>query len=220
MTPRRRARSVKVSALVAVGTLAAVVLASCSSSSSSSSTSSTTSSATTTKPAPTTTTTTKPAPTTTTTSAPTTTTTAGTTRCTASQLQVAVGGSNGAAGTIYMNTTFTNTSPTTCTMQGYPGMQLLNAQGQNLPTNVVRGGLNFSDAPANQPPALVTLAPQQAAQYDWAYSDVPVGNQQSCPMSSSALVTAPNDTHSATISLQIPSCGAGTIHVSPVFPAT
>ena len=219
MTSRRRAPSVKVSALFATGLLAAIVLASCSSSSSTSTP--TTSSTTTTKPAPTTTTTTKPAPTTTTTtSAPTTTTTAGTTRCTVSQLQVAVGGSNGAAGTIYMNATFTNTSPTTCNMQGYPGMQLLNAQGQNLPTNVVRGGLNFSDAPANQPPALVTLAPQQAAQFDWAYSDVPVGNQQSCPMSSSALVTAPNDTHSATISLQIPSCGAGTIHVSPVFPAT
>jgi hypothetical protein len=135
------------------------------------------------------------------------------------QLKVTVGPSNGAAGTIYNAMMLTNMSGNTCTLNGYPGMQLLNAQGQNLPTNVVRGGVNFQDAAANQPPSTVTLASQQAAQYDWTYSDVPVGNQQTCPMSSSALVTPPNSFTSTTISLQIPSCGDGTLHVSPVFPA-
>jgi hypothetical protein len=114
----------------------------------------------------------------------------------------------------------TNTSPTTCTLHGYPGMQLVNAQGQNLPTTVVRGGITFQDAPANQSPSLVTLASQKAAQYDWTYSDVPVGNQQTCPTSSTVLVTPPNDFTSTSITLQVPSCGNGTLHVSPVFPAS
>lgn len=194
--------------------MAAFVAAGCSNSTSASSTSSVPSTTTTTTAAPTTTT---RAPATTTTAAPTTTTTASGNGCTVSQLQVTTAGAGGAAGTIYNTGTFTNTSPKTCTLQGYPGMQLLNAQGQNLPTNVVRGGVTWQTPAANQPPALVTLAPQQAATFDWSYSDVPVGNQATCPMSSSALVTAPNDFKSATITLQIPVCGDGTIHVSPVF---
>ena len=210
-----RRRSVQRSTAVAVLALAGVVLAACSSNASNHTTTTTTSQ-------PTTTTTTSQPTTTTTTSQPTTTTsttTAGTTTCSVSQLKVTTGPSNGAAGTIYNAMILTNTSATTCTLQGYPGMQLLNAQGQKLPTNVVRGGLSFQDPAANQSPSLVTLASQQAAQYDWSYSDVPVGNQQTCPMASSVLVTPPNDFTSATISLQVPSCGSGTLHVSPVFPA-
>ena len=41
----------------------------------------------------------------------------------------------------------TSSSSTTCTLYGYPGMQLLDAQGGDIPTTVVRGGLG-GGAPA------------------------------------------------------------------------
>jgi hypothetical protein len=42
--------------------------------------------------------------------------------CHVSQLKVALGGSEGAAGTIYYRILFTNRSGTTCSLRGYPGV--------------------------------------------------------------------------------------------------
>lgn len=138
--------------------------------------------------------------------------------CLASQLQIAPLQGNGAAGTIYQTVSLTNTSSATCTLDGYPGMQLLDAQGSSIPTNVVRGGSpSFPTAAANQPPATVTLAPQQAAVFSLDYEDVPVGDETSCPTSTKAQITPPNDTASAVVTLQITACGGGTVHVSPVY---
>jgi len=162
---------------------------------------------------PTTTTTT--APTTTTTSPPSTTTA---TTCQPSQLHIVVYGSEGAAGTIELTFSLTNTSTTTCTMSGYPGMQLLNASGADLPTNVIRGGgLTFeSVAPTN-----VSLAPAQTAYYNLGYSDVPVNGETSCPTASQVEITPPNDTSYAVVPVSgLDACGGGTLHVSPVFAST
>ena len=103
-------------------------------------------------------------------------------------------------------------------MQGYPGMQLLDASGSALPTNVVRGGLS-DGAPAASAgaPTLVTLAPRQVGTFAMQYEDVPVGTETSCPTSAKAEITPPNDTASAVVTLQIEPCGGGTVHVSPVF---
>ena len=65
----------------------------------------------------------------------------------------------GRPGRSTMTVSLTNVSSTTCTLQGYPGMQLLAASGSSLPTQVVRGGTQFPAAAANQSPALVTLGP-------------------------------------------------------------
>lgn len=215
--------------LLGLGVAATAALAGCSSGSSDGSTKHTTttthhSTTTTTAKSSTTTTTAPPTTTTapvTTTSRPSpttapTTTTPQTTTCQVSQLQVSPGTPNGAAGTIYFSFVFTNTSPSTCTLNGYPGMQLLDASGNNLPTNVIRGGVTFGTPAANQPPSTVTLAPQQQAVFDGSYSDVPSGNETSCPTSASTLITPPNDFSSATVTFQSTACG-GNIHVSPVF---
>ncbi|HET9897985.1 MAG TPA: DUF4232 domain-containing protein [Streptosporangiaceae bacterium] len=52
---------------------------------------------------------------------------AGPSECTSSGLHVAVGQSNGAAGTIYYNLDFTNVSGAACFVQGYPGASLVSA---------------------------------------------------------------------------------------------
>jgi Protein of unknown function (DUF4232) len=156
----------------------------------------------------------------TTTSSSTTTTSSTSSTCQPSQLSMAVGQGSGAAGTIAESIVMTNTSTTTCTMFGYPGMQLLDANGNALPTNVVRGGATFLSAAANQSPSTVTLAPGKVASFGLVYSDVPVGTQTSCPTSAKSEITPPNDTAFAVIALAISPCNGGTVHVSPVYLGT
>jgi hypothetical protein len=192
------------SALVAGGVAlaGALALTGCSSNSSSSSSTTTSSSSTTSSSA-----------------APTSTTASGPALCQPSQLQFSIGSSNGAAGTIESGLTLKNISTTTCQLDGYPGMQLFDANGNALPTNVVRGGgPQLMPAIANSPPTVVVLGPQQQAGFSLSYSDVPVGSQTSCPTSAKARVTPPNDTAFAEVALKIGPCGGGTIHVSPIYP--
>ncbi len=147
-----------------------------------------------------------------------TTTVAGVATCKPGQLTITAGMGNGAAGTISATVAMVNMGPGTCTMKGYPGMQLLDSAGNSLPTNVIRGGgSDFLNAAAGQPPSLVTLGAGQQASYSLSYEDVPVGTETSCPTSAKAEVTPPNDTAFAVIAFQASPCGGGTIHVSPVY---
>ncbi len=100
----------------------------------------------TTKPTTTSTTTKKAHPTTTsTTSTPTsttvpaststsspTTTSATASQCSSGQLSVSVGQAQGAAGSVIIPLVFQNTGSTTCTMQGYPGVSLVDASGAQV----------------------------------------------------------------------------------------
>ena len=194
---------------------AALVLAGCSSSSNSAGTTTTTAGPTTTA---------RPGPPTSggsSTTGGSTTTAAGPTTCQPNGLAMAAGMGNGGAGTIEMVVTMTNTSAAPCTLDGYPGMQLLDSSGAKLPTTVVRGGgPGFLNPAANQPPAPVTLQPGQKASFSLSYEDVPVGTETSCPTSAKAQITPPNDFSFAVIALQASACGGGTIHVSPVYAGT
>lgn len=208
-------RRLGVLALVVVG---GVVLAACSSGATSASSTSTTIHRSTTTLAPTTTT----APVTTTSPhGPTTTTDANSAAvptCLASQLSIEPHQGGGAAGTISLTVSMRNTSATACTLQGYPGMQLLNSQGATVPTNVVRGSFTGNaPAAASQPPSLITLAPGFSATFWLQYEDVPVGNETTCPASSKAQITPPNDTAPALVPLNISPCNGGTVHVSPIY---
>jgi hypothetical protein len=167
-------------------------------------------------PSPGTTTTTAPSPTTTTTQ-PASTAGAGLATCQPGQLHIVTGQSTGAAGTIAMTVSLTNTSSATCGLDGYPGMQLLDAQGGDITTTVVRGQAHFPWAGANQTPSLVALAPGGSATFALEYEDVPVGNETVCPTSARAEVTPPNDYTSAAVTLAIAPCDNGTVHVSPVY---
>jgi Protein of unknown function (DUF4232) len=154
-----------------------------------------------------------------TTSPATSTSTGAVTTCLPAQLKITPQTGNGAAGTIQQTILLQNTSATACTLGGYPGMQMLAANGSSLPTNVVRGGATFgvNNVPANAPPSTQRLNPQDVAAFILSYSDVPAGTETSCPMSSQVEITPPNDTGFAVVNLQIAPCSGGTIHVSPVY---
>jgi hypothetical protein len=136
------------------------------------------------------------------------------TTCQPSQLAVTESGSGGAAGTIEDTFTLTNTSTTTCTLYGYPGMALLSASGSELPTNVIRGGgLNFE----NIAPTFISLSPTQSSLFNLGFSDVVQGTT-GCSVASQVEITPPNDYSFLTVPVTtIDACGNGTMHVSAVF---
>ena len=166
----------------------------------------------TTVPAATTTTTTTAAP------ASPTTTDAGQVagaRCRSTVLSASIAGRSGGAGTLELVVDLTSKATVPCTLEGYPGLQMRDASGSALPTDVVRKG-TYPFTSMN--PTLVTLAPGGSARFNVGYSDVPVANESSCPASATMDVTAPNAYHSVSLSATIAPCNHGTVVVSPVFP--
>lgn len=134
-------------------------------------------------------------------------------RCHTSGLSVSVAGSEGAAGTIHDTLALKNISGAPCTLYGYVGELMLDAQGQPLPTTVVRGQ---GTASINDAPQHFTLQPGASATFVMEWSDVPHGNETSCPQSTSIEVTPPDETAFLTLPLKIAPCAGGTIHISPV----
>ena len=107
-----------------------------------------------------------------------------------------------------------NTTTAPCPMDGYPGAQLVNASGTELPTHVVSGGnFQFTDFA----PAPVTLAPGATAYFNLAYSDVPTGTETACPTAAHIEVTPPHAVDHDVVAINAVVCAAGTVTVSPVF---
>ncbi len=113
-----------------------------------------------------------------------------------------------------MTISFRNISSSTCVLGGYPGAQMLDAQGAQLPTTVVRGG---SYSFTNLPRSTVTLATGASAYFNLGYSDVPSGSATSCPSAAQLIVTPPAAFDHGTIAVTMAPCDNGTIVVSPVF---
>jgi hypothetical protein len=145
--------------------------------------------------------------------------------CRSSQLTVRARGTRAAAGNAGDTFTFHNQSGVTCTLFGYPGLQMLDASGGQLPTSV-NWGSDYTVRP--QAPALVTLGPGEEASFALGYAS-PGGFNISCPSSTSLVVTPPNETQPIVIPYQMsPSepdttgsngqCGRVT--VSPVYPGS
>jgi Protein of unknown function (DUF4232) len=147
---------------------------------------------------------------------------AGLQRCHRDQLRAQLGQANGAAGSVRISATFTNTSKSTCTLEGYPGMQMLNEAGKQIPTTVHRG-LSGTVTQVRT----VSLAPGAAARFYMGFADATGYSGKKCPASARVKVTAPNDFSSITVAwhLQpyggtIPHLHCGLISVSPVQAGT
>ncbi|MGH9058832.1 MAG: DUF4232 domain-containing protein [Acidimicrobiales bacterium] len=114
--------------------------------------------------------------------------------------------------------TFRNTSSTPCTLEGYPGLGMLDAQGHAIATKVSRGTSYIVHA---QKPALVTVAPGGKASFALGYTDATGYSGMHCPSSSSLEVTPPNAYHHLVISDHLSPYGpCGKITVSPVYPGS
>jgi len=142
--------------------------------------------------------------------------------CVAGQLSVQVGPGSGAAGTVGYVNSFENVSNATCTLYGYPGMQMLDAAGRPIPTEVIRGS---GYAVTALPEKVVTLAPGGKASFQLIFADGTGYGTATCPTSSQVEFTPPNLYVPITVSWQIQPYGGATIAqlhcgqitVSPVF---
>lgn len=139
-------------------------------------------------------------------------------RCHTSGLAISFIGSEGAAGHIFDTLALTNTTNAPCSMFGFVGAQMLNAAGQELPTRVVRNGGFFSTQPG---PTTFVLQPGAAALFQIEWSDVPTGDEMSCPSAASLEVTPPDEFDFLVLPVRgfgLAPCNAGTIDVTPVLP--
>ena len=127
----------------------------------------------------------------------------------------------GAAGTITGTVTVTNTGAATCTVNGYPTLALYSGSGAPLTVTMVNG-LSVDVSPqADAAPTTVTIAAGGKAQFAYQFSDVPVGNETSCPTSETASATLPgSSTPTPQFALAVDPCGNGTIRVSPIYATT
>jgi hypothetical protein len=138
-------------------------------------------------------------------------------RCHTAGLSLAVVGSDGAAGTIFDTFRFTNTLAVPCTMFGFVGAQGLDALNNPVPTRVVRGGGMLTSLPGAQ---TVDVAPGGSADFTLSWSDVPVGNETTCPPATQLAVIPPDELAPLIVAVTLAPCNAGTIRVSAVRPSS
>jgi hypothetical protein len=111
--------------------------------------------------ATTTTSTSPPPPTTATTAPPNDSPTSGGGPCTSGQLSATVGSGQGAAGTEIYRLVFTNVGSASCTLQGYPGVSFVGANGVQLGSPAIRRG--------STTPPLTSLEPKQSVYATFTY---------------------------------------------------
>ncbi len=145
-------------------------------------------------------------------------------RCSSSQLAVRIGQGGVALGHVGQVVSFSNTSHAACTLHGYPGLQMLSAQGHPIRTQVLRG--TAYTVPA-VPKRTVTLRPGARASFDLGYDDATGYENDKCPTSARVEITPPNAYRSITVAWRMQPYGGGSVQhlrcgqvtVSPVFPA-
>jgi hypothetical protein len=140
-------------------------------------------------------------------------------RCQPGQLAATVIGLGVAGGNAGIEVVLRNTSKKACNLDGYPGLQLLGAKGEALPTTVYRGSAYVFPAIS---PHLVGLAPDQNTSFDVGYGDNPAGNppppyQQACPAVTQLSIIPPGDTTALLATAAISPCD-GALTTSPLVP--
>ena len=137
-------------------------------------------------------------------------------RCHTGGLTVASTGSQGALGTIVATLRVTNTGPAPCSLYGFVGMQMLDPGGVPLPTRVVRNGGFFSTQAG---PSRFVVQPGGSGTFQMAWSDVPHGNETTCPQAARLELTPPDEFDHLLVpltNLYLAPCGGGEIDVTPI----
>jgi outer membrane murein-binding lipoprotein Lpp len=129
-------------------------------------------------------------------------------RCSAARLQVGVGRVDAGAGQRHATLTFTNRSRSTCSIYGYPGLIMVDKQGDTLRTRVRRA----SGAKARK-----TLRPGGRASATLHWTVIESGGEKSCPSAARLLVIPPDEHTYASIAFPAGQvCDDGRLDVTPV----
>ena len=142
-------------------------------------------------------------------------------RCAAASLLVWVGPTQGAAGSVATEFGFTNHSAGTCSLYGYPLVQMLNKSGQNLSTSDQKAPGAFGILEKT-----VVLAPGKTAYFGVVYASQTGYANLTCPTSAALKFTLPQGTGTLLLlgaHAQITPYGGttqhltcGIVHVTPV----
>ncbi|MEH2172988.1 DUF4232 domain-containing protein [Nostoc sp.] len=135
------------------------------------------------------------------------------TRCETSQLSVRRVSEDAGVGNVALTYAFTNNTSSPCTLNGYPGLALLDAKDRPLQgIKVIRSKDTYFSS--KQPRQQVTLAPGKQASFQIAYNHIS-SPDQNCPISSKIEITPPNAYQHFTLTEQIKPC-TGKVRVTPV----
>ncbi|HSP36701.1 MAG TPA: DUF4232 domain-containing protein [Frankiaceae bacterium] len=126
--------------------------------------------------------------------------------CATAQLDVVMTEGQGAAGTEYSGITFRNRSSSTCTLQGYPGVSLLDKNRAQIGQPAVR---------VPEPSPLVVLKAGQAATASFSVGPAACGNGDLPPKSAYLRVFPPNQRADVTVAAQVFPCAP---RIRPVHP--
>ena len=121
---------------------------------------------------------------------------------------------NGAAGTLVLSITLTNTG-STCSVKGYTQLQLMASARRKLTTHVVHDGLSILNL--HQKPKTVVLGHDGVASILIAYSDVPHQGETKCPSGTEILVRVPGDMTWIPVPAPTSACAHGTLAESPLL---
>ncbi|NUR85608.1 MAG: DUF4232 domain-containing protein [Nonomuraea sp.] len=129
-------------------------------------------------------------------------------RCVTSQLQVKLGRTDAGAGNRYAPLTFTNRSSRSCSLYGYPGLIMIDKQGDALRTRVRR------DAGSKH---TITLKPGRSAKARLHWTVIETGGETSCPAPYRLMVIPPDETAHLEIPFDVGQvCDTGRLDVQPI----
>ncbi|WP_189221042.1 DUF4232 domain-containing protein [Saccharothrix coeruleofusca] len=137
-------------------------------------------------------------------------------RCSAAVLDGRVEPTDAGAGNRYGKLLVTNTGAGPCTLNGYSGLQLLAADGSQVPTQLERT--------ADPGPSAVTLPPGGTAVANLHWTVVATGDEpvdRPCePEAPSAAAVPPDETEPMRLNWGLgPVCGGGKIYISAFYAA-
>jgi hypothetical protein len=125
-----------------------------------------------------------------------------------------------AAGSVALPIAIKNTAGQSCTISGYPGLQLVAASGK-IPTVVAQSS---SVSVPSEPVTSITIQPGASAYFIIGFSDSTGYSGETCPTSSSIQITLPGDSNAIPIAESIAPYGGttqnlqcGLIHVTPIL---
>jgi hypothetical protein len=137
--------------------------------------------------------------------------------CQAAQLAASVTDRGAASGHSRTDVSLRNTAAQTCSLDGYPALQLLDASGGAVPTHVT--GVTLAYVFSNLSPAVVTLAPGGSAYFVLQWSEVDGTGACANPEASASLHITPPDTSAAvTAAVALHPCD-GNLISSPIVAA-
>ena len=135
--------------------------------------------------------------------------------CKGPQLKMAAEGGDAGAGNRVRNFSLQNLGAQACSLTGYPGVTVHDAQGRAV-TSIRADQSPGSYFRQGQAPTPVELAPRAKAYFEVAWNVVPDETmQKTCPSVATLRATAPGDTAAVSLPFEFQPCG-GKIRVSPI----